>query len=295
MMLAKPLCASGGALGWFSIHRSSVIVLFACLVGCRMSRDFPAQPVRIVGMSYNPGVALQMIPPPEPGDDSVSKTATGRSISAWGEAEVPAMALDPLQGRLVARQMAKQAARRDLARKIEAMQVYPGRTIGDIIGDDPEKREEIEGLIREARQDGVIKSDRGKCSVFLTLDLDQLDKIVDLGRGSAKEATMFGVTAVLPEEFRRRAEREALDNARARALEFLKSLRLGESETLGERMLHDDVLDRAVRQNVATLRPTAPSFHEDGTCERAVVLDLADIQRLLTRRRFRLRLPGRLR
>ena len=198
----------------FIIHRSSFVILFVCLVGCRLDRDFPPQPRKIVGTSYNPSIAMQMIPPPEPGGVwTQPKTPTAPSISAWGEAEVPSLALDPLQERLVAKQVAKQAARRNLARKIEAIEVRPGLMIGDLLREDPKKRQKVEDLIRGARADGPIKIGDGKCSVLLTLDPRLLNRVIDFRGGSAEEASTLTVMTVSPSEFRRRAEKEPQDSA----------------------------------------------------------------------------------
>jgi hypothetical protein len=263
-----------------------VLASVAVFSGCRLHREFPPQPVKIIGTSYDPGGIQQAGPP--------SDSSSGSSITASGDADVPATVLDPLQGRLVATQIAKQAARRELARKVNAIEIRPGRTVGDLIRDDPEKRRKVEDLIRQAQQKGLIKSGAGKCSVFLTLDLRPLNKILELPGEPIGSAPATATAAGSRQELRKRVEKEAVENARRRALEYIKSLRLPGNETLGSRMARDEKLDRAVRAKIASLEPAPAAFRADGTCETAMVLDVADIQRIIDERRRVLGLPIRL-
>lgn len=250
----------------------------ACFSACRLKREFPPQPVKVIGVSYGPEGATKVSPPmPE-----------NRSISAAGDAAVPTLALDPLQGRLVAIQMAKQAARRELARQIEAVRVAPGQTVADVIRNDPEKRQKVENLIREARQKGLIKTGGGKCSVFLSVELRRLNNALGLG---TLVGTADSSATQAREEFRERIQKEALDNARLRALQFIQTVRVRGDETVGDRMSRDQALDRAIRQKIEFLPQSGATFHENGTCEVTVILDLADIQALVTPRFFRFDLP----
>lgn len=266
-----------------------------CICGCRLTPEFPPQPRQIVGHSYNPGIALQLIPPPQSdGDVTRLEIPDGGSVSASGDADMPAQALDPVQGRLVAKQMAKQAARRNLARKVEARQVQPGLTIGEAIRDDAQKRQAIENVLRNAHQRGIIAGDGGKCTVFLSVEIRTLNNVF-LAGPAAEDSTSLTVVEVPPEQFRQRAQQEALDSARMRALEDLKGLVIAQNETLGMRMLRDDKLNRTVRGIVEDLRPIQPpQFREDGSCEVTLEIDLADIQRLVAPRRLRLWWPFKL-
>lgn len=266
-----------------AIAVAALTATWVCL-GCRVQREFPPQPMRIIGTSYDPAAAKQATAAPE--------VAAAASITASGDGDAPATALDPIQGRLVARQIARQAARRELARKVDALDIPPGRKVADVLRGDPEKRRKVEDLIRQARQKGLIKSDGNKCTVFLTLDLRPLNTILELP-GEPFGPLAAGTTSptAARQEVRRRAENEALENARIRALEYVKSLRIEGVQTLGDRMLRDDALDRAIRAKIASLSSAGVAFREDGVCEAAVDLDLADIQRILEEHRRGLQLP----
>jgi hypothetical protein len=294
-----------------------LLATLAVLPGCRLTRDFAPHPVRVVGTSYNPGVAMQMVPGTASEREwNLADTPLNRTISAWGDAELPAEALDPVQGRLVAKQMAKQAARRKLADAIEVVEVFPGRTIGDIIRGDTAKRQKVEALVRKAQQKALVTADSGKCSVCLSVRLHSLNAVFGLGTGAADGAGSFTVTAVPPAEFRKRAELEALENARVRTLEYCKLLPvekqnpaairlltenrlvrrfrrapgLPPNDTLGKHMLEDDSLDRAVRQLIDDLQPDSVNFLEDGTCAVVADLDLADIHRVAAKHSLHLAL-----
>jgi len=254
-----------------------VLVTAIFSFGCRAQKQFPPQPVQIIGRSYHPeGME---------GDTSGTVSRAGSSLTASGDAEVPALALDPLQGRLVARQMAKQMARRELARKVEAVVVRPGETVGDLIRKDPEKRRKVEELIRQAPQKGLIKSGTNRYSILLTLDLRSLNKSLALSGEPIGAAGPTSATATSSKEFRKRLEKEAAENARIRALEYVKGLLIEGKETVGERMLRRNTLDRAIRQKVASLAPAGVMFREGGTCEVTLIVDLAEIQRLVKKHR----------
>lgn len=265
----------------------SVLAGIVLFLGCRLHREFPPQPVKVVGTSYHLGEMQQAIGLPE--------TPFANLLTASGDSDAPVLALDPLQGRLVAKQMAKQIARRELARKVAALEVRPGRTVGDFLRSDPDKRKKVEDWIRQAQQKGLIKSGGNKYSVLLTLDLRPLDKILDLPGGLTGTIAATTATRMLREEFRKRAEAEAIGNARIRALEYVKGLRLEGNETVGEQMLRNDSLDRAVREKTALLKPITVTFRENGTCEAVLVLDVAEIQRIAEEHRGGWRLPTLLR
>jgi hypothetical protein len=214
-------------------------------------------------------------------------------VSASGDAAVPAPALDPVQGRLVAIEMARQAARRELARKVEAIKTRSGRSVREIIRDDAEKRWSVEALLQRAQQTGVIKSESGRFTVFLSLELSSLNKIFASAGGTAAAADTSSATAFSRDDLLKRAGNDALDNARTRALDYVMSLQLQGYDTVGTRMLGDAKLDRSIRQKIAETRPAAVSFRDSGTCEVTVVIDLADIERLVEQRRWGIRLPIR--
>lgn len=257
-------------------------MLLCGALGCRLNRKYPSQPVRIVGMSYNPGAAFQLVPPPEKeGEWQFVDTTISGNVMVSADAAIPADSLDPLRGKLIARQEAKQNARRKLAERVEATEVHTGLTIGDVIEKDAAKREKVEDYIRTAQQKGVIKAEGGKCTVFLTLDLVPLNRILAEGSTVAVDYSASATaTALTPEEYRKHAYEEAVENARARMLEYLKGLRLPENETLGELMVKDDAVDRAIRERVDMIIPAA-RFNEDNNCEAALILDLAEVQQIL--------------
>jgi len=272
------------------------VVATGFLSGCRLNRPFPPQPVKIVGASFNPGLGVQMLPSLGPGEKPTTAPAVGGPlISARGDGEIPPLALDPLLGRLVAKERAKQAARRNLARKIEAIELRPGLTLGEVLRQQPEKRKKMEELLRNARVVSETKNnEEGKYTVFLSIGIGQLNEVLKAS-GTEDEATSFTVVELPAERFRRRAEKEAIENARIHALEYLKALRLPEGETLGDRMLRDDRVDNAVRALVDNLQPIAVDFHSDGSCEASVIIDLSDVRRIIgrPRRRPRINLPVR--
>jgi hypothetical protein len=250
------------------------------LPACRLTRrPVPHQMVKFIGSSYSPALA-----PPI----AKSEPRGNLSISASGDAAVPTLALDPLEGRLVAIQTAKQAARRELARKIEALELRSGRTVADVLRGDPEKRRRVEDWIRSAKQKGLVKSDTGKCTVFLSLDVEPLKKILGAGEELLAPLDSVQTAAASPQEFRQYAEKEAIDNACAQALEYVKGIRVQENETVGERMSRDIKLDQTIRQKVAAGRAVSVNFRADGTCTATVELDLADVLSPLIERRWRL-------
>jgi hypothetical protein len=260
---------------------SALAALFV-LSGCRLDRRFPAQPQKIVGSSYNPGLALQMIPSLDENPDwEIADSPFDRTIDAWAEADVPGAGLGSVQGRLVAKQEAKQRARRKLARQIETLEVRPGVTVADVIRDDSAKRAKVEELVQQAREVAVIKSDSGTYSVSLRLGLHPLIRLFPPGAAEGDSASSFSITTVSPEEFRKRAQADAIENARMRALEYVKSRRLNPTETVGDLMLRNDEVDRAIRQLVQSLRPLRVGFLGDGTCEAVLIIDLADVHRIV--------------
>lgn len=266
--------------------RTAGVVLFVALAAfhfsCARPPRLPPQPVKIVGASYNPQLVRYLgrsgaTQQPAAMRDILSSG----TIEALGEARMPAFALDPLEARLAARQMAKQDARRNLARKLAEIELRPGQTLGDLVGKDEQKRRKLEEIVRRALQKGLISADRDKYSVCMVLGRGELEEIARLAEPDRAGPDSSTAQA---EEFRRRAEREALDDARMRALEYVKSLRLANGETLGERMVRDDRLDTAIRTRIAALQPLTVSFREDGTCEAVVVVDLAEIRRIVAGR-----------
>jgi hypothetical protein len=246
------------------------------VLGCRLNRQYPPQPIRLIGVSYSPDLAQQT---------TTSIAAAAGFITSSGDAEAPPMVLDPLQGRLIAKQLAKQAARRDLARKVNVLEIQPGRTVGDLLRSDPEKRRKVEDWIRQAPEKGMIKSGDNKYSILLTLDLRPLNKILDLPGEPLGAAATAAPTAASGRESRQRAESEALNNAQRRALDYVRGLRLPSNETVGDRMSRDGQLDRAIRGRILSLNPSAATFRDNGTCETAIQLDVADIQRILDEHR----------
>jgi hypothetical protein len=262
----------------------SALAVLLLLAACRLNRRFPPQPQKIVGSSYNPGLALQMIPSLNEGPDwAIDDSPFAQTIDAWAEADVPGAGLGSVQGRLVAKQEAKQRARRKLAQQIEAIEVQPGVTVGDVIRDNSAKRAKVEGLVRQALEVGVIKSSGGTYSVSLRLGLHPLIRVFPPGAVESDTASSFSITTVSAEEFRKRAQADAIENARMRALEYVKSRRLNQAETVGDLMLRNDDIDRAIRHLVQSLRPLRVGFVGDGTCEAVLIIDLADVHRIVAR------------
>ncbi len=244
---------------------SLIAALSVALVGlsaCRLERALPPQPVKIIGTSDNPAARAKRL------DD--------RQISASADAVPPAQVLDPVHGQLLAAQMARHAARRELARKIEAIEVRPGVKVAEILRSDSDKRARVEELLRQAQQKGMVKGENGRCTVFVSVDIGQLDRI--LGQGGMLAEAMASTEPVTRETFRRRREQEALADARERALQIAQNLPVTRTETVGDRMKKRKSVDDAVRTAIASLEPASRVFREDGTCEVTLILDAGKIQ-----------------
>ncbi|MCX8038222.1 MAG: hypothetical protein N3D11_14435 [Candidatus Sumerlaeia bacterium] len=252
------------------LHPLIVALLLVSLGGlsaCRLQRTAPPQPLKIIGTSDNPAAR--------------TKQLDNRQISASADAAPPAQVLDPIQGQLLAAQMARQAARRELARKIENIEVRPGVKVAEILRTDSDKRAKVEELLRQAQQKGMIKGEGGRCTVFVSVDVRQLDRV--LGQGGMLAEAMASTEPLTRETFRRRREQEALDDARARALQLAQNLPVNPKETVGDRMKKSKAVDDAVRAAIASLEPAARVFREDGTCEVTLVMDTTEIQAIARR------------
>ena len=273
-----------------------VAVLFlsmAGLAGCHRQRGAaPSPPLEVRGTAYPDGAARESAPwriRTKPGAAPLPAAFEG-ALTATGVAEVAAQALDPLEGRLIAKQEARHQARRHLARQIEELEIEDDRTVGDVLGEDADKRDRVEALLQGARQEGVIRDEGGRYSVTLTLNLAPLGEVLrsestaeDSATSEPETSETASATTGSAETSRQALEERAVATAREEALSLVRSLRVRQGGTMGLAMTRDPDLDRLVRERIEQWPARSIRVRDDGSCEAILEIDLQEMQDLLNR------------
>jgi hypothetical protein len=276
-----------GALG-----ASLLVLLVIEISACRLQPPYPSQPVEVMGASDRARLAPQVLPPAEPDFTTRSPLFTSGTISAVTTAEDAGAALDPLPARLAAKEKARQEARRSLARQIEAIELEPGQTVAGVLLRDQAKRRALEQLLRDARE-ATVRDTAGRHTVTLSVETSAVRHVLDVKPPPSRPPMpqpavlqpladpLAPVINGLDAEVRRRAEAEAIVRARARALDFVRSVRTAQGALLGDLMLGNPAFSQAVRDRIDAAPPRI-RYTEDGVCQATITIDLADIRQSLS-------------
>jgi len=229
----------------------------------------------------------------------------GRDFPSWASEKIrvdvsvpfPTGANSHVQALMLARRGAGDQALRELAARVSALSSPRGGTVGDILEQRDDLRQEVEGTLRNQAE--IAPGEEGGSSYRASAALP-LQGIALIVFGEVREAGAAGPekneeasgkspasngrrkSAASVAESRRAAREKALEQARARLFEKVKETPLSANSTIGTRIQQDPFLAAYVRGAVENARVEKVAYPDDRTCEATLSLDVQPLVRRLT-------------
>jgi len=229
----------------------------------------------------------------------------GRDFPSWASEKIrvdvsvpfPTGANSHVQALMLARRAAGDQALRELAARVSALSSPRGGTVGNILEQRDDLRQEVEGTLRSQAE--IAPGEEGGSSYRASAALP-LQGIALIVFGEVREAGAAGPekseeasgkspasngrrkSAASVAESRRAAREKALEQARARLFEKVKETPLSANSTIGTRIQQDPFLAAYVRGAVENARVEKVAYPDDRTCEATLSLDVQPLVRRLT-------------
>ena len=229
----------------------------------------------------------------------------GRDFPLWASEKIrvdvsapfPPGANSHVQALMLGRRAAGDQALCELAARVSALSSPRGGTVGDILEQRDDLRQEVEGTLRSQAEiaPGEEWGSSYRASAALALEGIALIVFGEVREGGAagpekgEEASGKSPApngrrkpAASAAESRRAAREKALEQARARLFEKVKETPLSANSTIGTRIRQDPFLAAYVRGAVENARVEKVTYRDDRTCEATLSLDVQPLVRRLT-------------